>query len=195
MISVILHMDDQSFWLDAVKKQVQAIQAPGREIRVLPRVSIPEARSVIEGKDLEMRGLLDQGCRLNAVIMDLMMDGGTLEDLSNWLAGVRLLAGKLPKGKEVDVSSPPLSRGLAEVDEKCPALPVGRLAAARGAKVVILTNCRKILRESDLDLRTERRLIMAASGASEYIAKTDDTWLDSLRKALRGLPGKPAGRG
>jgi hypothetical protein len=177
-------MDDQPFWLDAVMRQLRLWQTPRRRIEVLPRTSVREARDVVEGEDRQMKALARQGCGLDGVILDLMMDGGNAGDVQRWLEGVSLLAKGRSKRKATSCPATIPSAHLDEIGRCCPALPVGRLAADRGAKVVILTNCGKFLREDRLDAATEQRLIMEASGASAYILKTDNRWLDRLRDAL-----------
>jgi len=169
---VILHMDDdRAFWSDNVSRQTEYLaEAIGQPVKVLPRFSVPRARAVIEGSDEEMRRLLGQGYRLGAVILDLLMGGGREVDVSNWLEGIKELAESVP-AQESDAM--PLAelltrmpkQMLATIDQKCPAFPVGRLAAAKGSKIVILTNVAKFLKPERLDVQAESRLLMAACGA------------------------------
>lgn len=165
-------MDDAQYWLDLVldrKKNLQtALKHP---VEILSRSSANEALAVVEGKDQRMTALAGQGHGLNVVILDLMMDGGKPQDVAHWVKAVC----------ELNIKSLP-QRVLKDIDDKCPAVPVGRKAAANDLKVIILTNVDNLVH--NLDIQKERRLIMAACGASAFIVKTSDTWLKELVSAL-----------
>jgi hypothetical protein len=161
---VILHLDDNGLWLENVAKHVKEIRINGQAqaVTVLSRFSVAEASNVVRGTDHQMRRLADQGHQLHGVILDLMVDGGTKRDLDNWLSTVQTLAGT------------PSAQDLDTIDAKCPALPLGRLAAQHGAKVVILTNVAQFLAEDLLPASRQQALVMAAAGASAYVVKSDD---------------------
>jgi CheY-like chemotaxis protein len=167
---VILHLDDNKNWIDAVAKQLPQMLAGAN---VLSRRYVQEASSVVENE------------KLDAVVLDLMVEGGNEVDARKWLDSIAQI------GDEVSVvdliaSSPDklVSKLPAKVLERIPASKVGREAARKGAKVVILTNVAKFLPEDKLDTETERKLIMAACGATDYVLKTDDDWCSKVIRAI-----------
>lgn len=185
-----MHMDDdRNHWLRQVARRADELAGELGPVKVLPRDTLWGARNVIKGEDPEMRQLATQGHRLNMLVADLLLGGGTEADVRQWLLGVRELVtrveptaarGVAPSRLKAVVSGPEMQ----EIDEQCPAFPVGRLAAARGVKVIVLTNVEKFLPPEDLDLDAERRIVMAACGACAYVLKTDDRWLEKLKEEM-----------
>jgi hypothetical protein len=161
---VILHVDDNNDWLNNVQTNIKKVSIGGREqvVEIISRRSVDEARDVINGAHSRMRELLTQGHRLNAVILDLMIGGGTLKEAKNWLRGMGALAEKMP------------DEDFSGIDVHCPAFALGRLAKAKGAKVIILTNIGRFLKDEVLPIERERLLIQAAAGASGYVVKSQD---------------------
>lgn len=188
---VMLHADDDTtYWLGNLlrhKKELEdRLQQP---VEVLPRDSIERARSVIDGTDLEMRELSRQGHQLDAAILDLLMGGGIEQEVSAWLAGIKDLASSAPTSDGKQLTPAAIRYRLPEdkldrIDGGCPSLRLGRRAADSGAIVVVLSSVGKFLKSGELDLEAERALLMAAAGASRYVAKTDPAWLDRLSEAL-----------
>ena len=179
---IVLHMDDASGWLDNVTNQLKTLTVRGRrrEVLVLSRVSLPEAQDLLDGKDKRMQSLAAEGHRLGAVILDLVMGGGRIHELERWLTGLRHI-----KASSSGAGLP--SAALQEFGTMCPAAQVGRKARKMGVPVVILTNISKFLLAKELSLAAERKLIMTACGASQYVVKTDNDWPKQLNSALETL--------
>lgn len=193
---VILHMeDDPHYWIDNIHKHESFLaDVVGRPVRVLPRDSVaravavllaavgrsalnPQGDSVADAlarvkADKEMKDLARQGYKLKMLVLDLLMEGGTRTDVENWLRAVKGLSiGQLT---------------YEDIDPACPALAVGRTAAASGIKAVILTNAEKFLPEEELGTKKEHQLLMSAAGASAYIAKEEQDWQRKLGTVLTG---------
>ena len=176
---IVLHMDDKPAWLENVANQVKTLTVRGkrREVIVLSRLSIPEAQGLLDGKDKKMQSLVAGGHKLAAVILDLMMGGGMMQEVERWLIGLpRVIASS--SGTDLPAAA------RQEFSAMCPAAQVGRKAREIGIPVVILTNASRFLPEKELPLDAERRLIMAACGASQYVVKADDHWSEHLKTAL-----------
>jgi hypothetical protein len=76
---------------------------------------------------------------------------------------------------------------MRDFDSVCPIGKVGRQAKGRGIPVVILTNAEKFLKKAALSLPDERRLIMGACGASQYVVKGVPQWAEQLTAGLEKL--------
>ena len=176
---IVLHADDKPEWLDSVANQLKTLRVRGRprEVMVLSRVSVAEAQDLLDGADKTMQSLAADGHRLAAVILDLMMGGGKMQEVERWLTGLRHL-----KASSSGAGLP--TAALEEFDAMCPCAQVGRKARKRGFVVVILTNVSKFLPAKELSLAVERTLIMGACGASQYVVKTDTDWPKQLSTAL-----------
>lgn len=174
---VLLHMDDDSRWLqNLADKKIELGGILGDELTILSRLSIGEARAVVEGNEPAMRKLIGQGHRLNIVVIDLMMEGGTRDDIGKWIESVSEMKDKILAGEVKGM--------FDDIDRACPGVRVGRDAAAGGAKVVVLSNATGLIKKEKIDLRLERALILRACGASTFILK-DEYWIERLAKALK----------
>ena len=196
-MAVILHVDDDKIWLDNVQREIKHIHRRGHRetVFLLPRVTLTEALCVIDGTDQKMAEYTEMGRKLDAVVLDLLMHGGRAEDVRTWAQKVRDMA-KIPSAQWPSLSLGQLAKTLSEssldeLGEKCPAVPAGRLATKHGAKVVIFSHLLDdrlpLLPLREFDIETQRKLIMAACGASAYIVKTDDNWDAKLRDTLGRL--------
>ena len=179
---IVLHADDKPDWLDNVANQLKTLKIRGRprEVIVLSRVSVAEARDLLDGEDKQMQSLAADGHRLAAVIIDLMMGGGKMQEVERWLTGIRSMR---TTKTGADLPSP----AFQEFDNMCPTAQIGRKARKVGVPVVILTNVSKFMPAKELSLAAERKLIMTACGASQYIVKTDGNWPKQLNSALETL--------
>lgn len=176
---VILHAEDSKDWLDNVLNLRAELGKRLRQpVEILCRDSIERAESVIHGTGERMRELIADGNRLDLVVLDLMMKGGTSDEIGQWVEGIETFGTGLTL------------KDIARICELCPALELGRKAAKvgakdgakDGAKVIILTQAKCFLPKSRDNPEAENGLLMEACGASAYIIK-DDRWGEELLKA------------
>lgn len=188
-MSLILHADDDPQWQRNVSEQLKEIRIGNRKevVEGYPRYSPREAESAIKGLDREIGKR-----KIDAVILDLMIGGGSIKEAKRWVDAVILLVKTLPREEIEKLSPEALWKKLPreardDVDQKCPILPAGRLAARHGAKVVILTNVATFLPEPLVEKTLQHKCVMAASGSSAYVVKTEEDWPEQLRGALGRL--------
>lgn len=174
---VLLHIDDDYSWLqNLADKKIELGGILGDEVTILSRLSVGEARAVVKGDEPIMRELIGRGHRLNIVVVDLMMEGGTRDDIRKWIESVLGMKDKILAGETTGM--------FDDIDRACPGVRVGRDAAASGAKVVVLTNATGLIKKEKIELRLERALILRACGAATFILK-DEHWFERLVKALK----------
>ena len=190
---IILHVENSGEWGDNVRKALRTLSIRGKEqpVRVLHRRSAQGGWDVLNAADREMAPLAANGQKVDAVILDLMMEGGSQQSWVTTVAelATRVTAVRIQELSIADLAAELPTEELEAIDARGSVLALGRAAARKGAKVIILTNAERFLKEGSLDTQAQQRIVMAVCGASAYIVKTDDDWDGRLRNELAGLLG------